>query len=106
MKNLNLRLIVFIQLSEFYVNANRRPKNVDMHTMEDHLFKMACSVARNVLLENRFSSWEKEKYCWVRRALHGGVGRRGMETKGDAQHISAEEQQFTLSGYYQHRLSD
>jgi len=29
-----------------------------------------------------------------------------METKGDAHHISAEEQQFTLSGYYQHRLSD
>jgi len=46
MKNLTLRLIVFIQFSEFY----RRPKNVDMHTMEGHMFKMACSVARSVLL--------------------------------------------------------
>jgi hypothetical protein len=63
MKNLTLSLIVFIRFSEFYLSANRRPKNVNMHTMEGHMFKMACSVARSMLLGNGFSSSEKEKYC-------------------------------------------
>jgi len=56
MKNLTLRFTVFIQSSEFYVSANRRPKNVGVHKMEVHVFKMAYSVARSVLLENRFSN--------------------------------------------------
>jgi hypothetical protein len=61
MKNLTIRLFVFMQLSEFYVTANRRPKNVDMHT---------CYMD---VQNSMFCHWERASQIQVQQLRKGEI---------------------------------